>query len=72
MPELSGEDAVIFLDQAKVMGKNAPEGVKKLIAAMERLTSRKHDGLGRLADDYGNSTGQKVVLGDGSYPAPGE
>ena len=33
---LSGEDAASFLDQAKVMGKNAPEGVKKLIAAMER------------------------------------
>jgi hypothetical protein len=33
---LSGEDTAIFLDQAKVMGKNAPEGLKKLIAAMER------------------------------------
>lgn len=32
---LSGEDAEIFLDQAKVTGKNAPEAVKKLIAAME-------------------------------------
>jgi hypothetical protein len=37
---LSGEDAAIFLDQAKVMGKNAPEGVKKLIAAMERAHQR--------------------------------
>jgi hypothetical protein len=32
---LSGEDASMFLDQAKVMGKNAREGLKKLVAAME-------------------------------------
>lgn len=33
---LSGEGGAIFLDQAKVMEKNAPEGLKKLIAAMEQ------------------------------------
>ena len=38
---LSGEDAAIFLDQAKVMGKNAPQGLKKLIAAMERANQTK-------------------------------
>jgi hypothetical protein len=32
---LSGEDASTFLDQAKVMGENAREGLKKLVAAME-------------------------------------
>jgi hypothetical protein len=36
---LSGEDAAIFLDQAKVMGETGPEGVKKLVAAMERARS---------------------------------
>jgi hypothetical protein len=33
---LSGVDATLFLDQVKVMGNTAPEGLKKLIAAMER------------------------------------
>jgi hypothetical protein len=36
---LSGEDPTIFLDQAKVMGETSPEGVKKLVAAMERARS---------------------------------
>jgi hypothetical protein len=33
---LSGEGAAIFVDQAKMMGETAPEGVGKLVAAMER------------------------------------
>jgi hypothetical protein len=34
--ELSGEGAGVFVEQAKVMGKTAPDGVKKLVGAMER------------------------------------
>lgn len=34
--ELSGEDAELFVDQAKVMGQTAPDGVRKLVGAMER------------------------------------
>jgi len=33
---LSGEDAELFVDQARVMGQTAPDGVKKLIEAIER------------------------------------
>ena len=33
---LSGEDAELFVDQARVMGQTAPDGVKKLVEAMER------------------------------------
>jgi hypothetical protein len=34
--ELSGEDAGLFVEQAKVMGETAPDGVRKLVGAMER------------------------------------
>ena len=33
---LSGEDAGLFVDQAKVMGQTAPDGLKRLVEAMER------------------------------------
>lgn len=33
---LSGEDAGLFVDQAKVMGQTAPDGVKRLVEAMKR------------------------------------
>jgi len=34
--ELSGEDAGLFVEQAKVMRETAPDGVKKLVRLMER------------------------------------
>jgi hypothetical protein len=36
---LSGEDAESFVAQASVMGQTAPDGVKKLVDAMERARS---------------------------------
>lgn len=33
---LSGEDAGLFVEQAKVMGQTAPDGVKRLVETMER------------------------------------
>ena len=33
---LSGEGAGLFVDEAKVMGQTAPDGVKRLVEAMER------------------------------------
>ena len=47
---LSGVDATLFLDQVKVMGNTVPEGLKKLIAAMERAQPIASSEISRYLD----------------------